>query len=571
MEKFNNTSLFTGYLKQLLGSFNLPKYRVYTRENLKYHNQAIKNNNLPEDERPEDWHPMLEESPEIIESILADKRVDSSNKDSYNKDTRYINYIKNNKIQRYINGKWVDTPWHYHYNKKELNQTKNLVIKNNTYDSYTHEYLGEFLRFQRDYNNIDLMPLYNCFSNTICQHLDFSNSSNVNQNLEGFKISTDLSYNYKIYMVPVKLFKKYTIAIDCSSPVEICCGFYTKYQDTREKLRRMPAYTYKKINNCIFGQPFVYDKLSYEALSNAITSDSPAQDPATVFISNIAEFAQYETELKMFIKIPIENNSTITILEGDYSGYNQGILLGKSTDGKWYTAMNHFITNYETKTIGEKTAVINNEPAIENNYKEIILPSVNERDFTPYTYLQLLLTNTKESYPFADRLVEYLIGNVITENDNIMDNIVRAQKTMELNGWKFDIDGSWEPKMRNIAYDYFMSTTNDFNTSNITFVDKLDCLGYIDKDIEKYYTGWRKEFKLDKDGNRIKTGETEPEYTVLNTLNPTQTLTEAQLQILRDSTSRTVDVYETIYTQVSSISNMDIYPDIYKDSKKEDK
>ena len=554
MEKFNNTSLFTGYLKQLLNSFNLPKYRVYTRENLKYY----KENGV--------------ESPEIIESILADKWVDSSNKDSYNKDTRYINYIKNNKIQRYVNGKWLDTPWHYHYNKKELNQTKNLVVKNNTYDSYTHEYLGEYLRFQRDYNNLDLMPLYNCFSNVICQHLDFSDREYGG--LNSFKISTDLSYNYKIYMLPVKLFKSYTIAIDCSSPIEICCGFYTKYQDTREKLKRMPMYTYEKINNSLFGQPFIYDNLSYNKLSSIISGDDPAQDPATAFISNIAEFAQYEDELKMFIKIPIENNSTITILEGDYSGYNQGILLGKSKDKKWYTAINHFVTNYESVSIGEKEVI---SPGLlganpNSNYKEIVLPSINERDFTPYTYLQLLLANTKESYPFADRLVEYLIGNVITENDDIMDNIVRAQKTMEINGWSFNVDGTWEPKMRNIAYDYFTSTVNDFNTSGITFIDKLDCLGYIDKSVEKYYTGWRKEFKLDKDGNRIKTGETEPEYTILNTSNPIQTLTEEKLRILQaDETPKTVDVYETVYTQVSSISNMDIYPDIYKDDKKGEK
>ena len=554
MEKFNNTSLFTGYLKQLLNSFNLPKYRVYTRENLKYY----KENGV--------------ESPEIIESILADKWVDSSNKDFYTKDTRYINYIKNNKIQRYVNGKWLDTPWHYHYNKKELNQTKNLVVKNNTYDSYTHEYLGEYLRFQRDYNNLDLMPLYNCFSNVICQHLDFSDREYGG--LNSFKISTDLSYNYKIYMLPVKLFKSYTIAIDCSSPIEICCGFYTKYQDTREKLKRMPMYTYEKINNSLFGQPFIYDNLSYNKLSSIISGDDPAQDPATAFISNIAEFAQYEDELKMFIKIPIENNSTITILEGDYSGYNQGILLGKSKDKKWYTAINHFVTNYESVSIGEKEVI---SPGLlganpNSNYKEIVLPSINERDFTPYTYLQLLLANTKESYPFADRLVEYLIGNVITENDDIMDNIVRAQKTMEINGWSFNVDGTWEPKMRNIAYDYFTSTVNDFNTSGITFIDKLDCLGYIDKSVEKYYTGWRKEFKLDKDGNRIKTGETEPEYTILNTSNPIQTLTEEKLRILQaDETPKTVDVYETVYTQVSSISNMDIYPDIYKDDKKGEK
>jgi hypothetical protein len=36
MFKFNSDNIFTGYIKQLLHDFNLPKYRVYTKEQAEY-------------------------------------------------------------------------------------------------------------------------------------------------------------------------------------------------------------------------------------------------------------------------------------------------------------------------------------------------------------------------------------------------------------------------------------------------------------------------------------------------------------------------------------------------------
>lgn len=48
------------------------------------------------------------------------------------------------------------------------------MVRNSRYDAYTHEYLGDYLRFQRDYNKLNLMPLYNCFSNRICDDLQLN-------------------------------------------------------------------------------------------------------------------------------------------------------------------------------------------------------------------------------------------------------------------------------------------------------------------------------------------------------------------------------------------------------------
>lgn len=81
MEKFNSSTLFTGYLKQVLHNFNLPKIRVYTKEQQQY----------------ADHHAGTERY-DVLETI-------TKTNSKYPDNMRYIPYLKDGTIQEYIDGK----------------------------------------------------------------------------------------------------------------------------------------------------------------------------------------------------------------------------------------------------------------------------------------------------------------------------------------------------------------------------------------------------------------------------------------------------------------------------------
>ena len=537
MFKFNSENIFTGYIKQLLTSFNLPKYHVYTSEQQKYHEKYIAaqnsidalNHRIEElnkeleslDPESAEYKQLIAEGSKIREEILAAKNIllgtpekdvlistvrqevpnyaNGGNTLEYVSYMRYIPYIKDGQIQIYaptirtetkttmIDGKeiaedktviqysdndWksyhaaygsehykvhnknanIHTPKGYTYNLKIRNYTKNLKIQNNVYDSYTHEYLGDYLRFQRDYRNINLMPLYNCFSNTLCPRLninfdvveDVIDGATNKVTKKGYVAKFDTrETNYKIYMIPIKLFQKYTIAIDCFTDVEVCCGFYGKYQ-YGSAYDTIAEDTYKCFNSLLFNKPVLYDPMV--GLKKYLDPRHPL------------EIAQHETDLKLFIKLPISNKSSIVILEGDYTEYTPSTIIKYSPakDDDFVVVNNHTQVNFD----GD----------LDENIKHLVTP------------LQLLAQNTGISYPFADRLIEYLVGNAVTPVDDISDNIKRAKKVINAKtNALHDDEGVWEEIMQLILYNY---ASNNFNVRI-----NHDILGYVDKDTESYSNG----------------------------------------------------------------------------------
>ena len=114
--KFDSTFLELGFIKETLKEFNLPNIPVATDDTKLYPNML---------------------------------------------------YIKDLGIYRYRRDDQLIKELDYFFNRPVFNLTRNMSITTSYYSTDIHEYLGEYLRFMRDYKKYNLMSLYNCFSNRV--------------------------------------------------------------------------------------------------------------------------------------------------------------------------------------------------------------------------------------------------------------------------------------------------------------------------------------------------------------------------------------------------------------------
>ena len=526
MFKYNNTHIFTGYLKQLLSSFNLPACKVYTSEFADY---FIANG---------------KEDPRVIESFDEIKENHAAVRVPYLKSNGLYNYFTDfsgASEHKY----WQTVPgafWSEDSAIKSL--TRSLNSPGIQYDTKTHEYLGDYLRFLRDYYDLNLMSLYNCFNDKIYNNIHFTFNVGKTNGKPLKVIFNSQDTSYRIYAIPVKLFADYTIAIDCEQGIELFCGLYNTNLDMSAEAEELAGRTYKKIHRAIFKQPFMYDKLN---VKNWLNNSADGKANSTFFNTDTNgnslgirqkiytkwDIVNREQDLRLFIKVPVACSSSITVLEGDFRGFNDTLYAPE--DGNLVYKNNHCALNFNTIRRSPNPATNIGDEVDLNTYK-----------FKPISKLQLLAFNTNESYPFADRLVEYLTGSVITNIDKIPDNIIRAQKVMEENKHYFSIDGLWESKMQNIIYDYMINSGPINVTDGDVIKDRhrglnpkgyglhrtighksksnlYDVLGYVDKDAEKWYASWKK------------------------TLKKSQTSDQPSYEAIVNNSIQSVDIYNGLY------------------------
>lgn len=328
--------------------------------------------------------------------------------------------VKCDKSGIYGDGAKIHAITHYNFGEKYQQYSEKFQSPYHYYDSKTHEWLGRYLRCYRDIYEINLMPFYNCFSGNYL--------SNAVIREDG--IVSTITKDYKIAQIPINFNTKYTIAIDCPSNVFIAPAvlnngnFISVTIDANDinLTNRLCENNIVRKNNLSFKQPFIYE----------IENKNPKTEQF---------YQRYENKLYMLIQLPLDNNSSIVVLEGDYIGQH-----------------------YDTEKI------INIESLGNLSNKEI-----NELFISKLSLLQM---SDNTSYPFADRLIEYLLWNTITPLDTVGENIDRTQEMIQNYAVQDEfIQGVWDNYLRYTIYRFY---DKDKKSKH------LDINGFVDKDVEKF-------------------------------------------------------------------------------------
>lgn len=332
------------------------------------------------------------------------------------------------------------------------------------YDSKTHYYLGQYLRMQRDMYNLDLMAYYNCWCGEYSDKIRIKFDYASKQYLVVDDNNTD--DGLKTLLVPIKYNQKYSLYIN--SNYNIMLAPVIIINNTITTLNK-PI----QIQSSNFFNPILYDGVNKSTYSESTLTN------------------ELEKYLYLIIQVSNEVSSHVVILEGNYLN-NKLISLGKfggNTSG---------VTNILTKLY--YSFYKDNEQIDIYSYPKLI-------DQYCITSPSLIHMASNISYAFDDRLVEYLLLNVIDNTESVDKNIDRIQRylmstdsliknkittyiiknntdiksttdnfRLDTNNYSKYMKGVWDNQLRMFIYDLI--------TQHWKAPKTIDISGYVDKDVE---------------------------------------------------------------------------------------
>ena len=352
----------------------------------------------------------------------------------------------------------------------------------NTYDSQTHFWLGEYLRAYKAYYGINLMPFYNCFNEEYLTDVTLNFDSTLHEPY--CTINTDdYDTSYSIISVPIRFCQTYTIAIECAQNIQIVPVFVGKkgiltsltkvlwntLQNDEHDFHHHTNY-YK--NTLSFGKPFYYH-------SPCITGTNDLEQLSLV---------HYERFLRLLIKVPSTNTSSLVVLEGKYKNLpnNCARIINydfENTVGMFNTLVKQPVN---LKLIEVLTASNNYQITdTSNKFDSLQLTHINnfcggyynpqEEELFTYTTPARIVDEVR--YPSITQTVCCKLDDrkVLTSDDKLveLDNIFNVNNHLYKNTDNFNTV-KWNPQPTNESDDDIPSTAGSDNLKQTIVLSEID-------------------------------------------------------------------------------------------------
>lgn len=300
----------------------------------------------------------------------------------------------------------------------------------NYYDTDTHYHLRRYLRYLYSTTGLNLFPFYNCYAGLSFPDVRLTYETvrekdltrNTVTNKQQINVKRTAKQEYKVIGVPILFGHEYTIALDCPTQFLVRAALYddSGFIDDTEDSFDLPSTLRTQLQSS--GQFHVRSKFK-EPFKFRINATENAKDML------------YQKMLYLLIQIPLDNTSSIVVLD----------------------------------RFDDRQGVVCDEHSVQENL---------------FYNSSLLRMNWHASFAFSDRLVEYLLGNVIHSNDYNTRNIEKIQQTLKNISATYAnrlqdgtaIYGVWDDSIQTEILNLVKST------DNATLLYDQD--GFINKDVE---------------------------------------------------------------------------------------
>ena len=319
----------------------------------------------------------------------------------------------------------------YHTGLQLYGITKNCITTSTAYSSDLHEALGDYLRLLRDQEGVDLLPLYNCFSNRY--EGDFSlpivfgtegSDSDISQRSS---IKTQApNTSTRLAAIPVKFEMGYHIYCKQPTSAIIQLALY----DKKDLITYNP---YNTTDRTYFANGYA-DFLAKSLITAPLNNTNPVDIVVPLLEYADTKYRSMQRCLYLFIEVPAEYAEDLVVQE-----FLPEINL--NPDG------------------GNPTGIVSHNTLLQND--------------------------GKPAKPFSNKLLGYLLNFFISPTMPIPQSINQLQRNLTT------ITETANTSEKKNSFDYTKCSPGVFDTYTQAFIynryredDISDYIGYVDRDVD---------------------------------------------------------------------------------------